>query len=184
MRPLIYAINLTADGCCDHTKGQPDEELHNYHRDLLHESDTFLYGRKTYELMVPYWPDLAKHPGDDASSNEFAKAFEAVREIIVFSRTLGDNPDPKTHVLSGELREEIQKLKNREGKAILTGGVDLPSQLIALDLVDEFCFVIQPLLVGEGRRLPEAALQALQLKLVENRTFGSGAVAMRYRRAK
>ena len=181
MRPLIYAINLTLDGCCDHTKGMADAEMHNYHTELLRESDTLLYGRKTYELMVPFWPDMAKQPGDEQTMNDFAQAFVAVPEITVFSTTLKAQ-DPKVRVFDGDLRGEIIKLKNQEGKAILTGGVDLPSQLIALDLVDEFVFVIQPLLVGEGRRLPPAATDTQKLELVDTWTFKSGMVALRYRR--
>lgn len=181
MRPLIYAINLTLDGCCDHTKGIPDEELHNHYIKLLGESDTFLYGRTTYELMVPFWPDMAKHPGDDQSMNDFAKAFVSVPEIVVFSKTLKAVEDPKVRVLNNDLHKEITRLKNQDGKAILTGGVDLPSQLVALDLVDEFIYVIQPLLVGEGRRIPPVPSE-IRLELLEAVPFRSGTFAMRYRR--
>jgi dihydrofolate reductase len=132
--------------------------------------------------METIWPDLAKHPAEDESINEFAEAFVAVPEIVVFSRTLEKTDDPKTRILPGDLRNEIIKLKNQEGKAILTGGVDLPAQLIGLDLVDEFCFVIQPLLVGAGRRLPPAALDTQKLELVETVNFKSGTVAVRYRK--
>jgi dihydrofolate reductase len=59
MRKLIYAINMTLDGCVDHTKGGPNPEIYEYYGNLLREADTLLYGRKTYQLMVPYWPDIA-----------------------------------------------------------------------------------------------------------------------------
>jgi hypothetical protein len=62
MRNLIYAINTTLDGCCDHTKFRPDEETFDYFLHLVRDAGTFLYGRKTYQLMVPYWPDVAKDP--------------------------------------------------------------------------------------------------------------------------
>jgi hypothetical protein len=64
MRKLIYGINLTADGCCDHTKGIAGVEIHKYFTDLMHDVDLIVYGRKTYELMVPYWPDVAKTSQD------------------------------------------------------------------------------------------------------------------------
>ena len=60
MRNLIYAINVTLDGCCDHTKMIADEELLEHYIRLLRDVDLFVYGRKTYQLMVPYWPDIAK----------------------------------------------------------------------------------------------------------------------------
>jgi dihydrofolate reductase len=72
------------------------------------------------------------------------------------------------------------KLKKQEGKNILTGGVDIPSQLIQLGLVDEYYFVIQPLVVGEGRRLLERATVLEKLQLVESKVFASGCVALRY----
>jgi len=56
MRKIIYGINITLDGCCDHTKGIGDKETHEYFTDLLRQVDLLVYGRKTYELMVPFWP--------------------------------------------------------------------------------------------------------------------------------
>ena len=54
MRKVIYAINITLDGCCDHTKMVPDETMFEDYMQLLREADLFVYGRKTYQLMVPY----------------------------------------------------------------------------------------------------------------------------------
>jgi len=65
MRKLIFAIHTTLDGCCDHTKFYPDEEIMEYFTQLVRDAGTFLYGRKTYELMIPYWPDAAKKPKGD-----------------------------------------------------------------------------------------------------------------------
>ncbi|MET0636933.1 MAG: dihydrofolate reductase family protein [Chitinophagaceae bacterium] len=184
MRKLIYAINLTLDGCCDHTKGIADAEIHDFYTKLLLASDTFVYGRKTYGLMVPYWPEIARNPGGDVSDNEFANAFVGIRDIVVFSRSLQSGGDEKTRFVTGDsperLREEILSIKNMEGKPILTGGVDLPGQLIALDLIDEYIFLIQPLLVGEGRRLPTSVPEPRKLELLEVTKFDNGGVAMRY----
>ena len=65
MRKVIYAINITLDGCCDHTKVTPDEEVFEYNSQLVRDADLLVFGRKTYELMVPYWPDIAKNPAGD-----------------------------------------------------------------------------------------------------------------------
>ncbi|MGA8838837.1 MAG: hypothetical protein WB538_24595, partial [Candidatus Sulfotelmatobacter sp.] len=62
MRNVIFAINITLDGCCDHTKFNPDEEVLEHYSHLLRDVDLLVYGRKTYQLMVPYWPDVAKDP--------------------------------------------------------------------------------------------------------------------------
>jgi dihydrofolate reductase len=181
MRKLIYSINLTLDGCCDHTKGIADEELHEFYAQLLREGDTFVYGRKTYELMVPFWPDVAKNnSGDTKGTNDFAHAFNDVKKIVVFSRSLKSLEQKNASVVSTDLRDEILKLKQQEGKSILTGGVDIPSQLIQLGLIDEYYFVIQPLVVGEGRRLLEHATLQQNLRLVDSKIFKSGCVALRY----
>lgn len=181
MRKLIYAINLTLDGCCDHTKHFPDEELMDYYIQLLREADLLVYGRKTYQLMVPYWPEVAKSQDDRAEDIEFARAFIACN-IVVFSRSLERIEDGKTRIVRSDLREEILRLKQQPGKNILIGGVDLPGQLMRLGLIDEYRIVIAPILVGEGRRLFEdvSLSEIKRLKLVESILSKSGSVALRY----
>lgn len=174
---------LLSMGCCDHTKVIGDEELHEYYAHLLREGDTFVYGRKTYELMVPFWPDIAKtNSSRTKAMNNFAQAFEAVKKIVVFSRSLENVEQKNASIVRTDLRDEILKLKKQEGKNILTGGVDIPSQLIQLGLVDEYYFVIQPLIVGEGRRLFDRASLQEKLQLVESKFFASGCVALHYKK--
>ncbi|MEQ7802287.1 dihydrofolate reductase family protein [Pedobacter sp. ASV1-7] len=180
MRNIIYGINLTADGCCDHTKGNGTEDVHEYFTDLMQDVDLLVYGRITYQLMVPYWPDIAKSQSETKTSNKFARTFDAI-DKIVFSKSL-DSAEGNTRIIRGNLAEEILKLKQLPGKKISIGGVDLPSQLIALGLVDEFHFVIHPVIVGEGRRLfDNINLQKrLNLKLVNSKVLKSGSVALHY----
>ncbi len=88
MRKLIYAINGTLDGCFGHTDGlPPDEETMEYHINLMRGVDTLVFGRKTYQLMVPYWPDALNDPLDRKEDHEFAREFVS-KKIVVFSRTL------------------------------------------------------------------------------------------------
>lgn len=183
MRKLVYAINLTLDGCVDHTKGVADEEVHDYFTQLLREFDVLLYGRKTYELMVPFWPNVARDKsGSTKAINDFAEAFAAVKQVVVVSKTLERVDNPNTRIVRTDLEGEVRRLKQEAGKNILVGGVDLPSQLIELGLVDEFIFVIQPVVVGQGRRLLDATNlpEKLQLKLKDSRTFRSGGTALRF----
>ena len=177
MRKLVFAINMSLDGCVDHTKFLPDEDTFAYFTQLVQDTGTFLYGRKTYELMVPYWPDAAKDPSD-----EFAQAFVAVEKIVVFSQSLDSAEDEKTKIVRTGLKDEILKLKEEQGKNMLTGGVTLASQLAALGLIDEYHIIVHPIIVGEGRRLFEGInlQEKLQLKLAESTVFKSGAVVLRY----
>lgn len=183
MRKVIFAINLTLDGCCDHTKFIPDEEVMAHYTDLMREVGLLAYGRKTYQLMVPYWPDIAKNPsGETQGEKNFAKAFNAVGQMVVFSRTLEKVESPNARIVRTDPRDEILKLKQEPGGNILLGGVDIPSQLIERDLIDEYRIVVTPIVAGEGRRfwegvnLPKSRL----LKLVDSKKFQSGCVALRY----
>ena len=180
MRKLIYAINVTLDGCCDHTKLMADDELLDHYTGLVGEVDLFVYGRKGYELMVPYWPDVAKDESATRADKEFARAFDS-KNKVVFSKSLA-SAEANTRIVRSGLKDEILKLKQQPGKNILTGGVNIPSQLIELGLVDEYRFVVQPILAGGGTRLFEGVSlpQKLQLKLVDSKTLASGCVALRY----
>lgn len=181
MRKLIFAINMTLDGCVDHTKQFVDEEQLAYFTHLTGEADLQVFGRKTYQLMVPYWPDVLKNPSETKADREFARAFDAT-DKLVFSRSLPSAEDGNTRIVRTNLRDEMLKLKQEEGKNILVGGVDIPSQLIELGLVDEYRFVVGPIVAGAGRRLLEGVNlpEKLQLKLAESKVFKSGCVALRY----
>ena len=181
MRNLIFAINITLDGCCDHTNTIADEELLEYYTHLMRGVDLLVFGRKTYQLMVPYWPDVARNRSETKASHEFAKTFVS-KNKIVFSQSLESAEDKNTKIVRTNLQDEIVRLKHEQGKNILVGGVSIPSQLIELGLVDEFRFVVQPIVAGEGRRLLEgiSLRERSQLKLVESKIFKSGCVALRY----
>jgi len=181
MRKVIFAINITLDGCCDHTKQLADDETHEYFTQLLREVDLLVFGRKTYQLMVPFWPEVAKNQSMTRAENEFARTFDSINKIV-FSRTLASAEDRNTRIVRTSLHDEILKLKREQGKSVLVGGVSVPSQLIELGLVDELRFVISPIIAGEGRRLLEGVSlrERLQVKLVESKIFESGCVALRY----
>ena len=87
MRNVIFAINITLDGCCDHTKVIADEETHEYFTHLMRDVDLLVFGRKTYQLMVPFWPDVAKNQSETKAMNEFALAFDSINKLG-FSHTL------------------------------------------------------------------------------------------------
>ncbi|MGH9830857.1 MAG: dihydrofolate reductase family protein [Blastocatellia bacterium] len=181
MRKVIYAINVTLDGCCDHTKMISDEEIHEYFTHLMRDVDLLAFGRKTYQLMVPFWPDVAKNHSATKAMNEFADRFDSINKIV-FSQSLDSAEGKNTRIVRTKLQDEILKLKQEQGKNILIGGVTIPSQLIELGLVDEYHFVVQPIVAGEGKRLLEgiSLQERFQLKLVESKIFKSGCVALRY----
>ncbi len=186
MRKLIYAINLSLDGCCDHTKlVPPEDDMLEYETQFLRDADLFVYGRKTYQLMVPYWPDVARDPSASQGDRAFAEAFVSANKVV-FSRSLDSaevqKDDKKARVVHTNLHDEILKLKQEPGKNIIAGGVDIPSQLIELGLVDEYRFCITPVIAGAGRRLMEGVNlpEKLRLKLLDSKTLPSGWIMLRY----
>ena len=181
MRKLIYAINVTMDGCVDHTKGIGGDDILEHYTQLLQEIDLLVYGRKTYQLMVPYWPEVAKNRHETKASIEFARAFDSINKIV-FSQSLETAEDGNTRIVRGNLQDEVLKLKQESGKNIMAGGVDIPSQLIELGLVDEYRVVVQPVVAGAGRRLLEDVNlpKKLQVQLVDTKILESGCVALHY----
>jgi dihydrofolate reductase len=169
------------DGCVDHTKGIGGDDILEHYTQLLQEIDLLVYGRKTYQLMVPYWPEVAKNRHETKASIEFARAFDSINKIV-FSQSLETAEDGNTRIVRGNLQDEVLKLKQESGKNIMAGGVDIPSQLIELGLVDEYRVVVQPVVAGAGRRLLEDVNlpKKLQVQLVDTKILESGCVALHY----
>lgn len=182
MRKLVYGINISLDGCCDHTKfGGGGDDIHTYFGNLLAQADLIIYGRKTYELMVPFWPEVAQTQSMGETTNTFAKIFAGIERVVV-SKTLSHVDDEHATIISENVKDEIIKLKQQPGKAISTGGVEFPARLIEWGLVDEFHVVVHPVIVGEGRRLfTDMQLpENLGLKLVASQTLSVGCMALHY----
>ncbi len=182
MRKVVFAINMTADGYFGHTDGIADEQLHEYFTGILRQADLLLYGRVTYQLMVPYWPDVARSQSETESENEFARVFDAL-DMVVFSTTLKNVEGGNRRIVRGNLAEEVLALKEQPGKDICVGSLSLASQLSAHGLIDEYRFVVHPVIAGKGPRLFEAVKlpERLRLDFIGSETFRSGAVALHYR---
>jgi dihydrofolate reductase len=183
MRTVRYSINVTLDGCCHHEAGLlPDEESMRFWTERMERADTLLFGRVTYEMMEAAW----RRPVDgvwpdwmDEYEVPFAEAIDAVEKYVV-SSTLTE-VDWNAQLVQGDLGEAVRRLKEQPGGEISLGGVALPSALADLGLIDEYEFVVQPVLAGHGPRLLDGLADRIQLELVDRQEFRSGAVAMRYR---
>jgi len=180
MRKVIFAINITIDGYCGHETGIADDELHEYFTGLLRESGVEIFGRNTYHLMYPYWHDVAVNQSGTEVINEFARTFDSIPKIV-FSTTLKSVEWNNTTLLHSNLREEIMKLKGQPGKNISIGGLNIASQVAQWNLIDEYHFVVHPIIAGKGPRLFEPD-KNLTLKLVGSKTFRSGVVALHYKK--
>lgn len=185
MRPLRYSINVTLDGCCHHEAGlRPDEEFMSFWTDQMQRADALLLGRVTYQMMESAWRRPASgvwpewmQPWDVA----FAEAIDAAKKYVV-SGTL-DDVDWNAELLTGDLELAVGHLKNEPGRGLWGGGVTLPTALADLGLIDEFEFVVHPVIAGHGPTLLAGLREHVMLEVIEQIEFSSGLSAMRYRPA-
>ena len=185
MRQLRYSINVTLDGCCDHEVGIPDEESMRYWTAQMERADALLFGRVTCQMMESAWrrPATGTWPEwMDQSEIEFAEAIDRSIKHVV-SSTLSE-VDWNARLVQGELDQAVQRLKEEPGESLLVGGVTLPLALANLGLIDEYEFLVQPVLAGHGPTLLAGLRECIQLELVERKELRSGAVALRYRPAR
>ena len=183
MRPLRYSINVTLDGCCDHRAGIVDEDLHRNATKNIEQADALLFGRVTYEMMEAAWRTPARTGAKPDWMTDwmlpFARTIDAAKKYVV-SSTL-DRVDWNAEIVRGDhLGNAVQQLKRESGKGLFVGGVKLALALTELGLIDEYEFVVHPILAGHGPTLFAGLSKHVDLKFVSRLEFGSGAVAMRY----
>jgi dihydrofolate reductase len=183
MTSLRYSINVTLDGCVHHEAGlPPDEESMQYWTTEMERADALLYGRTTYEMMESAWRRPATGVWPDWMSPwdiPFAEAIDRAEKHVV-SSTL-TTVDWNARLVPGELGAAVQRLKEQPGKVLSVGGVTLPLALADLGLIDEYVFVVQPVLAGHGPTLFSGLRERIDLELVDRLEFRSGATVQRYR---
>ncbi len=182
-RDLIVTENITLDGVIDASEGwfgvadgdRADmSAVEKAHRD---DADAVLFGRVTFEQMAGYWP----HQENDTTG---VTDYLNTTHKYVVSRTLTDPAWQNSTVLRGDLTDEVVRLKDAEGKAIVaTGSIRLVRELGRRDLVDEYRLFVHPVVLGRGERLFAEATGMPKLTLAEALPFRSGIVLLRYRRS-
>ena len=152
--------------------------MHRHAIQNPNQADALLFGRVTYVLMESAW----RQPGPKSARPEwtepFAKTINAAKKYVV-SSTL-ENVGWNAERVRGDLGKAVQELKMASGKGLFVGGVKLPLALAELRLIDEYEFVVHPRMVGHGPTLFAGLSKHVDLRLVGQVGFGSGAVAMRY----
>jgi dihydrofolate reductase len=183
MRPLRYSINVTLDGCCHHEAGlPPDEESMHYWTAQLERADALLFGRVTYEMMESAWRMPATGTWPDWMKDwqkPFAETIDRAKKYVV-SSTLSE-VDWNAELVTGDVAHAVQRLKQGSGEGLWVGGVTLPRALADLGLIDEYEFLVQPVLAGHGPTLLAGLRERIELEVLDRHEFRSGAVAVRYR---
>ncbi|MGW9184473.1 dihydrofolate reductase family protein [Agromyces sp. NPDC055661] len=186
MRPLRYSINVTLDGCVHHEAGlPPDEESMRYWTAEMERADALIFGRVTYEMMESAWRRPATGAWPDWMGEweiPFAEAIDRSKKHVVSSTLSG--VDWNAELVRGDVGHAVQQLKQEPGEGLYVGGVTLPLALADLGLIDEYAFLVQPVLAGHGPTLLAGLRERIQLELVDRHEFRSGAVALRYRPAR
>src|SRR5215213_6034249 len=180
VRKVIAAMNMTLDGFCDHTAGIADDEIHQHYADLLRNSGTALYGRKTFQLME-YWRSVVENPTGNKSTDDFAVTMDNIPKIV-FSRTLKNVEWKTARLATRDLKEEVLELRQQEGSDILVGSPSLIVALTQLGLIDEYQLGILPTILGRGLTLFKDITNRVDLKLLKTKAFSCG-VAIHYYKA-
>lgn len=155
-----------------------DEQQVAYVNAIMDSFDTILLGRKMNDGFIDYWTKVSENP----ESPGYSTAQKLVNTPkVVFSKTVKESIWANTAVANGDLVEEVEKLKQKDGKDIIVyGGANFVSNLIRENLIDEFYLVINPVAIGRGLTIFGSLEDKLKLKLVQSTTFSSGKVVNHY----
>jgi dihydrofolate reductase len=183
MGKLIYMLNVSLDGFVETPDksldwATVDEELHSWFNDRAREVDASLYGRRMYELMAGYWPTADSDPNSSPVEVEFAQIWQDTPRIV-FSKTL-ESADWNSRLVRGGVEEETARLRKEFDGDLDVGGATLAASFIRAGLIDEYCLVVHPVVIGAGTPFFPEVEAPLRLKEIETHRFESGVVMLRY----
>ena len=184
MGSVTLWMQVSVDGYTEGPNGEFDwpvvqGELHQHFVDELRHADTFLYGRKVYEIMAYFWPTADEDPNGSEQQKEYSRIWKPMPKVA-FSRSLGE-ADWNTRV-AGDPVAEVQRLREQPDTwHVLFGGAEIASAFMQAGLIDEYVLFVHPVVLGGGTSLFGGLDQRLGLELASARTFDPGVVELRYR---
>ena len=194
-RKIVVFDRLSADGYFSAADGAldwavPDADLDKGAAGKLGDSDTMLFGRRTYDMFESFWPHVLKDPATAPDPHNPGRHTPEMRSLaewinaakkIVFSKTRGEVSWTNSELRRDIVPREIEALKAQPGKTImLFGSGSVVSRLSELGLIDEYQLVVCPVLLGGGRSLVSGMAGRVSLELLEARPFPSGNVMLRF----
>lgn len=185
MKKLKLQVQMTVDGFVARPNGELDwmvwdwdDELSQYVTDLTNSIDTILLGRKMTDGFISAWQNVASDPTNPMY--ESGKQFIELPKVA-FSRTMEQSPWENTIMATGDLAEEISKLKNQDGKDLIVyGGASFVSSLIKGNHIDEYYLFVNPAVIGDGLTIFREVEQKRNLTLVKAIPFACGIVLHHY----
>jgi len=184
MRKLIVFNHVSLDGYfVDGNDGmswaktrKDDEEWNAFVAENASGNGPLLFGRKTYDLMIQYWPTPMAKQHDAHIAERMNKLSK-----VVFSKTLDVATWSNTKLVKGDIATEVRRMKEESGDGLtILGSGTLVAQLADAGLIDEYHVVVNPVVLGKGRTMFEGIKDKLELKPVRSRTFGNGCVYLVY----
>jgi dihydrofolate reductase len=170
----------------------PEEQLDKVGADSLSDSDTILLGRRTYEMFESFWPHALDDTATAADPHSAGRRSPEIRAMavwinnatkLVVSKTRKEVTWKNSRLLHHVDPREIDAIKRQPGKTIMIfGSGSIVSQLTQHDLIDEYHFIVGPILLGSGQSLVTGVSKRPRLNLLEAKQYPSGNVALRYAR--
>jgi len=183
MRTLSVFNFISLDGCFEGpVKGdiswhKHDEEGRAFSAEKLGQGNMLLFGRVTYDIMSSYWPSEAALRSDSIEAERMNRA-----EKIVFSRTLDRASWNNTTVIKDDIVGRVREIKRSEGKNMtILGSGSIVTLFAAHGLIDEYQFMVDPVVLGNGTRIFDGIEKQLELTLTGTRVFRNGCVLLSYK---
>jgi dihydrofolate reductase len=190
MRKIISFMHISLDGFVAGPNGEMDwikvdEEIFDHVGKRISEGDTALYGRVTYQLMESYWPTAADKPTASKHDIEHSKWYSKVHKVVL-SKRMRDEDLANTTIVSDNLSDSINAIRQQEGPDILVfGSPTATHSLMQLNLIDGYWLFVNPIILGRGIPLftdvnPDRYRDKIKLKLLTTHQFTCGVAELNY----
>jgi dihydrofolate reductase len=187
MRKLVLFLHASLDGFVEGPNGKMDigyisydADLEKHAKEILSTADTVIWGRGTFQMMHSYWSSVPSNPSASQHERDHAEWIEKTTKIV-FSTTLEKIEWNNSRLVKEDVEEEIKNLKQQPGKdMVILGSPRFAHYLMQSDLLDEYKITVSPVLIGSGLPLFLGLKEKINLKLIENKTFESGAIGLVY----
>ncbi len=185
MKKIISFMHISLDGFVAGPNGEMDwikvdEEIFDHVGKRISETDTALYGRVTYEMMENYWPTAGDEPNASKHDIDHSKWYAKAHKIVL-SKTMKDADLTNTTIISDNLSDRINEIKQQPGSEILLfGSPRATHSLMQLNLIDGYWLFVNPIILGRGIPLFTGIKDKIKLKLLATKQFTCGVTELNY----